>query len=259
MDIKEQDVFRQFVDTVAHLRSEEGCPWDREQTHESLKRYLLEESYEVLDALESGSDEKICDELGDVLLQVVLHAQIAKEQGRFDIDDVLCNVNDKMIRRHPHVFGDNNVNSSQEVLNLWENIKAAEKKEGEKKRIMKVNTNLPALMLAQKVQEKAGRVGFDWPDIEGPLDKLDEEIGELKAAKTREEKEEELGDCLFALVNVARFLDLDAEDSLRGSVKKVIRRFNYMEDVIESLGKKFEEFSLKDLDELWDEAKLKEV
>lgn len=254
-DMNGNELWQEFIHTIARLRDENGCPWDREQTHESLKRYLIEESYEVIDAIDSGSDDKLCDELGDVLLQVVLHAQIAAEDGRFAIDDVVRNVNQKMIRRHPHVFGDDEITTSREVLGRWESIKAQEKDAGEQRRIMSVNRNLPALMLAQKVQEKAARVGFDWPDIQGPWDKLSEEIGELKEAANREQKSEELGDCIFALVNIARFMDLDAEDSLRHCVEKVIARFNFMEDEIEKQGRKFTDFDLEKLDKLWDEAK----
>ena len=238
------------------LRGESGCPWDKEQTHESLKRYLLEESYEVLDAIDSSDDVALCDELGDVLLQVVFHAQIAAEEKRFTINDVLAAVNGKMKRRHPHVFDEGSAADAAAVLAQWETIKAGEKSTGGGERhIMKLNDNLPALLLAQKVQEKAARVGFDWPDISGPWQKMHEELGELKQAESREERHDELGDAMFALVNLARFFELDAEDSLRHAVKKFIARFNHMENRLAESGQVWEDSSLADLDSLWKEAK----
>jgi len=241
---------------IERLRGEGGCPWDREQTHESLKRNLLEESYEVLDAIDERRDDKLCDELGDVLLQVVFHAQIAKEEGRFDINDVLEAVTSKMIRRHPHVFAGGPARDSRQVLNQWELIKAGEG-EGPQP-LMKVNDNLPALLLAQKVQDKAARVGFDWPDIEGPLQKLEEELYELKNAPDEETRREELGDLLFSVVNAARFLHIDAEDALRASAKKFIRRFGYIERELVGRGGRLGEAGMEVLSQLWKEAKEKE-
>lgn len=233
-----------------------GCPWDKEQTHQSLKRYLLEESYEVLDAIDAKDDAALCDELGDVLLQVVFHAQIAAEQGRFTIEQVLSGINRKMRRRHPHVFGTAHADNSAAVLSQWEAIKAEEKaSNGEARRVMKLNENLPALLLAQKVQDKAARVGFDWPDISGPWQKVEEELAELRQAQSAAEKCDELGDAIFALVNLARFLDLDAEDSLRHTVKKFVSRFNYIEQKLADSGQAWEDNSLAALDALWDEAK----
>ena len=246
----------ELVGIMRRLRGENGCPWDKEQNHESLKRYLLEESYEVLDAIDAADDASLADELGDVLLQVVFHAQIAAEQGRFTIDDVLAAVNGKMKRRHPHVFGEGSAENSAAVLTQWEAIKAEEKTAGGATRhIMKLNENLPALLLAQKVQDKAARVGFDWPDISGPWQKVYEELGELKQAQDREEQRDELGDAMFALVNLARFLGLDAEDSLRHTVKKFVARFNHIESSLAQSGKAWKDTTLAELDALWDEAK----
>ncbi len=249
--------WQKLIDIMSTLRSENGCPWDKEQDHDSLKRYLLEESYEVLDAIDRRDDAALCDELGDVLLQVVFHAQLAAEEGRFTIDDVVDAINDKMIRRHPHIFSDANAGSAAEVLTMWEQIKKGEqKKKGEEKpSIMKVNDNLPALMLAQKVQDKASGIGFDWPDIEGPKAKLAEELAELEAAETQEEKRDEFGDVLFALVNIGRFLDLNAEDALRHADKKFIRRFQYVEEAAAAAGKKLPDMTLAEMDSLWDKAK----
>ncbi|MCL1975834.1 MAG: nucleoside triphosphate pyrophosphohydrolase [Firmicutes bacterium] len=241
---------------MRRLRGEKGCPWDKEQTHDSLKRYLLEESYEVLDAIESGDDTALCEELGDVLLQVVFHAQIAAEEGRFDIEDVLAAVNGKMKHRHPHVFGESAVDNSAAVLTQWEAIKAEEKTtSGGARHIMKLNDNLPALLLAQKVQDKAARVGFDWPDTSGPWQKIYEELEELKQAASKEERRDELGDAVFALVNLARFMELDAEDSLRHTVKKFIARFDYIENILNEKNLAWADFTLGQLDVLWEEAK----
>jgi len=250
----------ELTEIMRRLRGVDGCPWDKEQTHESLKRYLLEESYEVLDAIDAADDGALCDELGDVLLQVIFHAQIAAEQGRFTIKDVLNAVNNKMKRRHPHVFADGSAENSAAVLTQWEAIKAGEKNaNGDKRQIMKLNYNLPALLLAQKVQDKAARVGFDWPDISGPWQKIYEELDELKQAKSREEQRGELGDTIFALVNLARFMNLDAEDSLRHTAKKFVTRFNYIESRLAESGQTWENQTLLELDALWEEAKNSEL
>ena len=220
--------WQRLVGIMATLRSPEGCPWDKAQDHESLKRYFLEEVYEVLDAIDRGSDESLCDELGDALLQVVFHAQLAAERGSFTIDDVLDAICDKMVRRHPHIFGEAEAHDPDQVLSMWEAIKARERKDSraEKRGLMDVNDNLPALMMAQKVQDKAHRVGFDWADREGSWRKLAEETAELHAAKDREEALDELGDMIFAAVNLARFYDIDAEQALRHTNRKFISRFN---------------------------------
>jgi MazG family protein len=217
-----------LVDVMKRLRSPGGCPWDREQTHESLKPYLLEEAYEVLSAIDMHDDEELKEELGDLLLQIVFHAQLADEENRFSIDDVAESIVKKLIRRHPHVFSEVKVNGSEEVLQNWEKIK---KDEGKKSALDGVPPTLPALLKARRVQEKAKRVGFDWDNAEGAFEKVVEEVNELKKAIVEGKKgsvEEELGDLLFSIVNVSRFLDVDAEDALRKTIHKFMVRFQYI-------------------------------
>lgn len=252
--------WQRLVDIMATLRSPEGCPWDKAQDHESLKRYFLEEVYEVLDAIDRGSDESLCDELGDALLQVVFHAQLAAERGSFTIDDVLDSICDKMVRRHPHIFGEASADDPDQVLSMWEAIKARERKDSraEKRGLMDVNDNLPALMMAQKVQDKAHRVGFDWADREGSWRKLAEETAELRAATDKEEALDELGDMIFAAVNLARFYDIDAEQALRHTNRKFISRFNYIEESLDRQGLTWESCDTSRLEELWRQAKEKE-
>jgi tetrapyrrole methylase family protein/MazG family protein len=245
-----------LVDVMKRLRSPGGCPWDREQTHESLKPYLLEEAYEVLSAIDMHDDEELKEELGDLLLQIVFHAQLADEENRFSIDDVAESIVKKLIRRHPHVFSEVKVNGSEEVLQNWEKIK---KDEGKKSALDGVPPTLPALLKARRVQEKAKRVGFDWDNAEGAFEKVVEEVNELKKAIVEGKKgtvEEELGDVLFSIVNVSRFLDVDAEDALRKTIHKFMVRFQYIEKKIEKHGKKpLEHHSLGELDHLWEKAK----
>ena len=253
--------WQKLIDIMATLRGPNGCPWDKAQDHDSLRRYFLEETYEVLDAIQAGSNTALCDELGDVLLQVVFHARLAEEEGAFTIDDVVDSINNKMIRRHPHIFGTDRVADDPEaVLSMWEEIKAAEKKDcsEERRGVMQVNDNLPALMLAEKVQNKAHRVGFDWPDIDGPLHKLKEELTELEAAATKEEFAEELGDVLFAAVNLARFYDVDPEQALRQTVHKFIARFNYVEKRVEEQGLSWTDFNQQQLEAFYAQAKQQE-
>ena len=252
--------WQRLVDIMATLRSPDGCPWDKAQDHQSLKRYFLEEVYEVLDAIDRGSDESLCDELGDALLQVVFHAQLASERGSFTIDDVLDAICDKMVRRHPHIFGEAEAHDPDQVLSMWEAIKARERKDSraEKRGLMDVNDNLPALMMAQKVQDKAHRVGFDWADREGSWRKLAEETAELRAAKDREEALDELGDMIFAAVNLARFYDIDAEQALRHTNRKFISRFNFIEESLDRQGLTWENCDTSRLEELWRQAKEKE-
>ena len=252
--------WQRLVGIMATLRSPEGCPWDKAQDHESLKRYFLEEVYEVLDAIDRGSDESLCDELGDALLQVVFHAQLAAERGSFTIDDVLDSICDKMVRRHPHIFGEASADDPDQVLSMWEAIKARERKDSraEKRGLMDVNDNLPALMMAQKVQDKAHRVGFDWADREGSWRKLAEETAELRAATDKEEALDELGDMIFAAVNLARFYDIDAEQALRHTNRKFISRFNYIEESLDRQGLTWENCDTSRLEELWRQAKEKE-
>ena len=248
--------FDELVEVMEKLRSKNGCPWDREQSHESLKPYIIEETYEVLDAIDAGDDVELREELGDLLLQIVFHAQIASEQGRFTMDDVAASIVEKLKRRHPHVFGDVEVEDSRDVLRNWEEIK---KQEGKDSVLEGVPAGLPALLKAQRIQEKVGRVGFDWEDIRGAFAKVHEEINEMDRAVEegdRKEMEGEFGDILFSLVNVARFLNINAEESLRQTTKKISNRFRYIERRIAEKGDRpIEDYSLEELDALWDEAK----
>lgn len=248
-----------LVEVMERLRGEEGCPWDREQTHQSLTPYLVEETYEVLEALADQQARKVCDELGDLLLQIVFHAQIAKEQKNFDMNDVISAITEKMIRRHPHVFGGVEVANSDEVLVNWDKIKSQERGGEEKRSLLEgIPKGLPALNRAHKLQAKAAQVGFDWPDYRGALDKLQEELDELKAAIDHNNKEEifqELGDILFAVVNVARLLEIDAEGALTGTNSKFERRFRYIEYKSREAGKPLHKMTLKEMDYWWNEAK----
>ena len=248
---------------MAALRAPGGCPWDREQNHATLKRYLLEESYEVLDAIDSGDMYNLCEELGDLLLQVVFHAQIAAENGEFDLKDVLAGIISKLIRRHPHVFGDVRAETAGEVVRNWEQIKQEEKVDdrGETKaaNYFAGAKTLPALMLADWTQRKVATAGFDWADYRGPLAKIEEETAELKAAITGGEGiAEELGDLLFAVVNVARFLRLDAEACLRKTVLKFQGRFTLMTELIAAAGHDLRDLSLEEMDVYWEKAKTQE-
>jgi len=251
--------FYELARVMERLRAENGCPWDRKQTHESLKPYLIEEAYEVISAIDSGNDDELKEELGDLLLQIVFHAQIAKEEDRFDIDDVAKTIVEKLIRRHPHVFGDVKVSGSDEVLQNWEKIK---KEEGKESIFDGVPEGLPSLLKARRVQEKAKRVGFDWDNIEGTLDKVKEEFDELSEAIKIGKKEkisEEFGDLLFSLVNVSRFLDIDAEDSLRQTIEKFMKRLKNVEKIIKNKGSKdLKNYTLNELDEIWEDVKRKE-
>ncbi|MBR5428958.1 MAG: nucleoside triphosphate pyrophosphohydrolase [Firmicutes bacterium] len=252
--------WQRLVEIMARLRAPDGCPWDKAQDHQSLKRYFLEEAYEVLDAIDRGSDASLCDELGDSLLQVVFHAQLAAERGSFTIDDVVDAICNKMERRHPHIFGTAHADDPDQVLSMWEAIKARERKEsqGEKRGLMDVNDNLPALMMAQKIQDKAHRVGFDWADREGSWRKLAEETAELRAAAGAEEALDELGDLIFAAVNLARFYDIDAEQALRHTNRKFMSRFKYIEDSLDRQGKDWADCDESLLEALWQQAKEKE-
>jgi tetrapyrrole methylase family protein/MazG family protein len=247
---------------MERLRAENGCPWDREQTHESLKIYMIEETYEVLEALDSGDMGKFCNELGDLLLQIVFHAQIAKENGIFDINDVTTEICQKLISRHTHIFGDAKADTAEQVIENWEAIKKKEKQLKSQTGVLKdVPSNLPALMRSYKVQQKAAQVGFDWDDIEDVFGKVDEEIQELRdvyRSKNVERITDELGDALFALVNLSRFLKIQPELALTGTVNKFIRRFEYIEQQSAKEGKKLEDMSLAEMDVLWNEAKVKE-
>lgn len=256
---KEHPAFGELVAIMAALRSEKGCPWDRQQTHQTLKRYLLEEAYEVLEAIDQGSSEVLCEELGDLLLQVVFHAQLEAEGGRFTIDDVARRICDKLYHRHPHVFGSEEVAEAQEVLRRWEHWKQQENAHRPRRSWMDgIPRSLPALARALKVQKRAAQVGFDWPQVEGTLEKVAEEVEELRQAHRRGEAsrvEEEFGDLLFALVNVARFLQIDPEEALRRATLRFEERFRAMEEQAREEGLDFEALPLEEKDRLWEKVK----
>lgn len=248
-----------LLEIMKKLRSPDGCPWDREQDHETLKRYFIEETYEVLEAIDLKDPAKLCEELGDVLLQVVFHARIAEENGQFTMDDVIDTVSKKMIHRHQHVFGLAQAETAEDVVNLWEDIKKKEKGAKSQTDVLKdVPSNLPALMRSYKVQEKAAKVGFDWDHVEDAWQKVLEETRELhEAYKTMDGKkmEDEMGDLLFAVVNVARFLKIQPELALTGTINKFIRRFEYIESKSREAGRELSSMTLQEMDALWDEAK----
>jgi len=251
-----------FQEVVARLRAPDGCPWDREQTHASLRPHLLEEAYEALAALDSGDVVKMVEEFGDLLLQIVLHAQIASEEGEFGMADVLRQVRAKIIRRHPHVFGDLQVAGVQGVLQNWEKLKTAERRahgQAEKGLLDGVPLALPALTQAQEYQERAARVGFDWPVIDGLLEKVVEEIGEIKAARDHAQLTAEIGDLLFALVNLARWKKIDAESALRAANQRFRARFAFVEQGARQRGKALPELTLEEMEALWQEAKRHET
>lgn len=253
--------FHDLLKIMDVLRSEEGCPWDIKQTHESLKKCLIEECYEVIEAIDEKNDEMLVEELGDVLLQVVFHAKIGKDEGYFNINDVVKGISEKLVKRHPHIFGDIEVKDSEEVVDNWEKIKKKEQGLEMYTDTMKhVPKQLPALMRAEKVQGKAAKVGFDWDSIEPAFDKVLEEYNEVKdvyKSKNRAKILEETGDLIFACVNIARFLDIDAENALNYTIDKFIRRFQYIEETALSKELNIENMTLEQMDELWDEAKLK--
>jgi tetrapyrrole methylase family protein/MazG family protein len=248
-----------FQELVAHLRAPDGCPWDKEQTHLSLRSNLLEETYEAITALDNEAPESLQEELGDLLLQIVLHAQIASENGDFNLADVLHGIYTKIVRRHPHVFGDVKVNGVDNILQNWEKIKEAERagkgEEAEKGLLDGIPVALPALSQAQAIQERAGRVGFDWQEIQPVLKKVYEELKELENAQTNEEQAEELGDILFAVVNLVRWYDVDAESALRASNSKFRKRFKYIEQKARESGRTVIEMPFEEMDAFWEESK----
>lgn len=255
------DQFQQIMTIMRRLRAPGGCPWDAEQTHDSLKRYLLEESYEVLEAIDSGSDELLKEELGDLLLQPVFHAAIAEERGAFTIEDVLASLSDKLIRRHPHVFGDQVITDSEAQVANWEKIKKAEKGEERRSALSGIPPHLPALMKAQKITEKASRVGFDWEHVDQVMAKVLEELHEFEEAMEQgrqDRMEAELGDLLFAIVNLGRFLALDPEEALRKTIARFQNRFSYIEDRLHANGRHLQDASLDEMETLWGEAKARE-
>ncbi|RFB10946.1 nucleoside triphosphate pyrophosphohydrolase [Bacillus sp. HNG] len=252
--------FRTFRKIIAALRGPGGCPWDQKQTHESLKKYLLEEAYEVLDAIDSADDDHLAEELGDVLLQILLHAQIGEDEGMFTIDDVIRGISEKMIRRHPHVFGEVTADTAEEVVTNWEQIKRMEKGNvAEEKSILdEVTKGLPGLMKAVQYQKKAAKVGFDWDAVEPMWEKVFEEIQEYKeavAGKQKGDAVQEFGDILFALANIARFYKFDPEEALAMTNQKFARRFQFIEEELRRQGLTFEEQTLDQLDAIWEKAK----
>ncbi|MBI3592579.1 MAG: nucleoside triphosphate pyrophosphohydrolase [Nitrospirae bacterium] len=251
------DNFQKLLDIMSALRSENGCPWDKEQTRESLKPFLVEETYEVLEALDEGETKKIKEELGDLLFQIVFHCRMAKERGEFDMDDVIKNISDKMTARHPHVFGKEKFETSEEVLKQWDERK---KEEGKiKESILEgIPKELPSLLRAHKLQARAAKVGFDWQRVEDVMEKLEEELHEFRNAlksKDQKEIEDELGDMFFVLVNIARFVGVNPEDALRKTISKFISRFRYIEMKAADSGKSLSDMTLEEMDALWDEAK----
>jgi len=248
--------FTTLVDIIARLRAPDGCPWDKEQTHASLRKNLLEECYEVLEALDEGNSDKLCGELGDLLMQIVFHTQIAAEAGEFKPDDVISGISTKLIHRHPHVFGSKKVKNAEEVLFNWEVLKQ-EEREADTSMLANVPKQVPSLGYSQEIQRRVARVGFDWEDIDGVIEKLAEEVSELKRTDSQERKAEEFGDLLFTLANIARRLGIDLEAALREANQRFYRRFSYMEEVCRQRGLVFGELSFDDQNALWEEAKRK--
>lgn len=264
--------FEKLVAVQARLRAPNGCPWDREQTHQSLRTYLIEEAYEVLEALESGNDAKFAEEMGDLLLQIVFHSQIAREEGRFTVADVIREIHDKMIRRHPHVFGETRAKDSAEVLRNWEQIKAEERRAEGKKGDSKsgidvpkeaslldgVSRGLPATLEGFQLTRKASRIGFDWEDADGVFEKIREETEELKKVLGNPDPsriEEELGDVLFAAINLSRFLKVDPEIALRKANAKFARRFRAMERHARDSGREFKDLTREEMENYWEASK----
>jgi len=244
---------RDLVEVVRRLRSPQGCPWDREQTHASLRATMLEEAYEVLEAIDEQSMPKLREELGDVLLQVLMQSEIATQTGDFTVGDVADAVREKLVRRHPHVFGATVVSGSEEVVRNWEALKAAEY--GRESALDGVQRSLPALQWAWSLQRRAANVGFDWPSVDGPLDKVREELEELREAPTVEAREAEFGDLLFSLVNVARKLGMNPEDALRAATGRFEARFRIMEQKAKAEGQDLKDLPLDALDQYWEAAK----
>ena len=251
--------FWKLREIIDRLRAPDGCPWDRAQTHTTLKKFLIEEAYELIDAIDQDDIDNIIEELGDVLLQVMLHARIGEDDGYFSIDDVIESISEKMVRRHPHVFGDAMADSPEDVEKTWQQVKKAEK--GEEESLFKgMNESLPKLMQAEEIQKRAAKVGFDWDDVEPAWEKVLEEIDEFKAELNKPERDaakqaDELGDILFACVNVARLLKIDAELALHGTINKFRNRFEFVERCVGESEKDWSDFTLEELDHFWDQAK----
>jgi len=253
---KKTDSFTELKNIIARLRGPHGCPWDKKQTHASLRPFLVEESYEVLQALDEGIPEKLRAELGDLLLQIMLHAQIAAETGQFDIDDVISGISSKLIHRHPHVFGGQEVKDVVEVEQNWEALKQEERAEGESI-LAGMPEQMPALAYSQSMQRRVAGVGFDWKKVEEIIDKLAEEVGEIKQATSQQEKANEFGDVIFTLANIARRLDIDLEMALRAANQRFYRRFTLMEELCRQRSLKLASLSLDEQNALWEEAKQK--
>ena len=253
--------FQTLLDIVQRLRAPGGCPWDREQTHQSLKRNLLEESYEVLEAIDGGDPRVLSEELGDILVQVAFHADIAREAGEFEFADVLTQINNKLVRRHPHVFSGEEVGDAREVERNWEQLKAEERRrQGVRKSPVEgIPSDLPALAYAQLMQDRVGRAGFEWDDVSGVLDKIVEEVEEYRSAGSAEERVHEFGDVMFAMVNLARWLGLHAEDVVRQANQRFQSRYLAMEALAEERGLDFTALPLIEKEELWQEAKRREA
>jgi len=246
--------FTTLVDIIAKLRAPDGCPWDKKQTHASLRENLLEECYEVLEALDEENSDKLCDELGDLLMQVILHTQIATEAGEFELGDVVKSINTKLIHRHPHIFGSKKVKDAEDVARNWEVLKQ-EERGADASMLAGVPKQMPALGYSQEIQHRVAQVGFDWADIDGVIEKLTEEVDEFKQADSQERKAQEFGDLLFTLANIARRLGIDLEAALREANQRFYRRFTYMEEVCRQQGLNLRELSFDDQNALWDEAK----
>jgi len=256
--LSEGTSFESFAEIVAHLRAPDGCPWDIEQTHESLRKHLLEESYEAISAIDSGDFTSMREEFGDLLLQVILQSQIANDENQFNVNQVVQGIYSKIVRRHPHVFGDVKLDGVDGVLANWEKLKEKERKDSgqhEKGLLDGIPQALPALSQAQEFQDRAARVGFDWPEIEGVLEKIKEEIEEIKTAETDFELASEIGDLFFAIVNLARWKKVDAESVLRGTNMKFKKRFAYVEQGAKKQGRNLSDLSLEEMDALWNQAK----
>ncbi|MCD7723174.1 MAG: nucleoside triphosphate pyrophosphohydrolase [Clostridiales bacterium] len=259
-EIKDRYDINDFIKLVTVLRAPGGCPWDREQTHESIKKNLIEETYEVIEAINKKSSGALLEELGDLLLQIGLHSEMEREKGNFDFDDVVDEICQKLVIRHPHVFGNVVAQNAKEALNSWDEIKKQTKGiKNQSESMVSVPRELPALMRAQKVQQRAAKAGFDWADAQGVFEKLLEEIGELKSALSgggRAEIEDEFGDLLFTCVNLSRFLNLDCEEALTGATDKFLKRYITVEELAGEAGLELKTASPSELDALWGKAKI---
>ncbi len=253
------DTFNKLIEIVDTLMSENGCPWDKVQTRETLKPYLVEETYETLEALDGNNPDQIKEELGDLLYQILFHAKISEKKNEFNITDVIQSISDKMVHRHPHVFKEENLETPEEVVTQWEEIKSKEKGKADRKSVLDgIPSHLPGLMRAQKLQKKAAKQGFDWDQISQVFDKLDEEVAEFKEAVlsgNETDMASEMGDILFVLVNIAKFKNIDAEEALRATNNKFIKRFHHIESEVAKRGKTLKDTPLEELEQYWQEAK----